>query len=236
MSRMILSKAIASRSFSSSSALRRITSTQQAIGKLRSIRSLACSRWNERPLDQHFPTKRLESKNFSTSSLYQQPEDDESTSSGLTREISHIRNVAIIAHVDHGKTTIVDELLRCAASSSMESSKEDQQNQQLVMDSGELERERGITITSKVTRLDYQQTENNNNAKFTINVVDTPGHADFAGEVDRILSMIDGVCLVVDAAEGAMAQTKYVLSRALKLNLKPVVVLNKCDKGEQFRF
>lgn len=229
MSRMIVSKAVASRSFSSSTALRRLTSTQQAIRKLRCMRSLGCSRWNELPLDQHFPTKRLENKNFSTSSLYQQPEDDESTSSGLTREISHIRNVAIIAHVDHGKTTIVDELLRCAASSSMESSKEDQQNQQLVMDSGELERERGITITSKVTRLDYHHTDNNN-AKFTINVVDTPGHADFAGEVDRILSMIDGVCLVVDAAEGAMAQTKYVLSRALKLNLKPVVVLNKCDK------
>jgi GTP-binding protein len=161
------------------------------------------------------------------------------------REVSRIRNVAIIAHVDHGKTTIVDQLLRCAAASSysspssstagsqeeVEVTAQHQQQQQLVMDSGELERERGITITSKVTRLDYYQQHSMSTADcYTINVVDTPGHADFAGEVDRILSMIDGVCLVVDAAEGAMAQTKYVLSRALALHLKPIVVLNKCDK------
>lgn len=136
------------------------------------------------------------------------------------------------------KTTIVDQLLRCAAASSssvgLEETEGDTNSQQLVMDSGELERERGITITSKVTRLDYNPQPTSTAANYyyyyTINVVDTPGHADFAGEVDRILSMIDGVCLVVDAAEGAMAQTKYVLSRALALQLKPIVVLNKCDK------
>ncbi len=100
------------------------------------------------------------------------------------------------------------------------------------MDCGDLERERGITITSKVTRLDYCQNAESDDSRFVVNVVDTPGHADFAGEVDRILKMIDGVCLVVDAAEGAMAQTKYVLSRALKMGLKPIVVLNKCDKEE----
>lgn len=137
------------------------------------------------------------------------------------RSVNHIRNVAIVAHVDHGKTTIVDELLRCASESN-------EKSDNLVMDCGDLERERGITITSKVTRLDY----NSNNEHRVINVVDTPGHADFAGEVDRILTMIDGVCLIVDAAEGAMAQTKYVLSRALKMGLRPIVVLNKCDKDD----
>jgi GTP-binding protein len=123
--------------------------------------------------------------------------------------------------VDHGKTTLVDELLKAANDSSSV-----QQQSERLMDSGELEIERGITITSKVTRLDY------NNGTYIINVVDTPGHADFAGEVDRILSMVDGVCLVVDAAEGPMAQTKYVLSRALSLGLKPVVVLNKVDRAD----
>ncbi len=172
-------------------------------------------------------------------------------------QIQHIRNVAIVAHVDHGKTTIVDELLKCASKLSLiqnenngdagnnedssipnnRDSNDDgdgvdgagNHNNNLVMDCGDLERERGITITSKVTRLNY----NDKDGHFkTINVVDTPGHADFAGEVDRILTMIDGVCLIVDAAEGAMAQTKYVLSRALKMKLKPIVVLNKCDKDD----
>jgi len=133
-----------------------------------------------------------------------------------------------IVQVDHGKTTIVDGLLRCM--SELESENTDNRNDDnLVMDCGDLERERGITITSKVTRLDYYD---NTGTRKTINVVDTPGHADFAGEVDRILTMIDGVCLIVDAAEGAMSQTKYVLSRALKLSLKPIVVLNKCDKDD----
>jgi GTP-binding protein len=127
---------------------------------------------------------------------------------------SGVRNVAIVAHVDHGKTTLVDELLKSAS---------DEGGNRL-MDSGELEKERGITITSKVTRLEHNQC--------IYNVVDTPGHADFAGEVDRILSMVDGVCLVVDASEGPMAQTKYVLSRALQQGLLPIVLLNKADRPD----
>jgi GTP-binding protein len=146
--------------------------------------------------------------------------------------VPHIRNVAIVAHVDHGKTTIVDELLkRCAMLNAAENGEEAASGDlstDLVMDSGELERERGITITSKVTRLNYVN-------DMTINVVDTPGREDFAGEVDCILSTIDGCCLLVDAAEGAMAQTKYVLSRALSLGITPVVVLNKCDKGDAWQ-
>jgi GTP-binding protein len=158
-------------------------------------------------------------------------EEDEGMNHGANA-VPHIRNVAIVAHVDHGKTTIVDELLkRCAMLNAAENGEEAASGDlstDLVMDSGELERERGITITSKVTRLDYVN-------NMTINVVDTPGHADFAGEVDRILSMIDGCCLLVDAAEGAMAQTKYVLSRALSLGITPVVVLNKCDKADAWQ-
>lgn len=160
-----------------------------------------------------------------------------SSVSSLEAESDHynmknIRNVAIVAHVDHGKTTIVDELLKCASKLSETDTstlEDDSSKSELVMDCGDLEKERGITITSKVTRLNY--TDDDGIFK-TINVVDTPGHADFAGEVDRILTMIDGVCLIVDAAEGAMAQTKYVLSRALKMKLRPIVVLNKCDKDD----
>lgn len=128
-----------------------------------------------------------------------------------------VRNVAIVAHVDHGKTTLVDELLKATTG--------DKSGGDRLLDSGALEIERGITIKSKVTRMDF---DNN----YIINVVDTPGHADFAGEVDRILSMVDGVCLVVDASEGPMAQTKYVLSRALNLGLQPIVVLNKADRPD----
>lgn len=146
-----------------------------------------------------------------------------------------VRNVAIVAHVDHGKTTLVDELLKVASATSCPSDGDsadgptittDDSSSDLdrLMDSGELEQERGITITSKVTRLDYGQS--------IVNVVDTPGHADFAGEVDRILSMVDGVVLVVDAAEGPKSQTKYVLSRALSLGLKPIAVLNKADRSD----
>jgi len=145
-----------------------------------------------------------------------------------------VRNVAIVAHVDHGKTTLVDELLKVASSSSSSASEDNNAENapdeaeaadlNRLMDSGELEKERGITITSKVTRLDYNGG--------IVNVVDTPGHADFAGEVDRILSTVDGVVLVVDAAEGPKSQTKYVLSRALSLGLKPIVVLNKADRTD----
>lgn len=146
-------------------------------------------------------------------------EEEEQHQDYVVRQRSGVRNVAIIAHVDHGKTTLVDKLLRA---SSTEDSKE--QTEDRLLDCGELERERGITITSKVTRCDYRDT--------IVNIVDTPGHADFCGEVDRILSLVDGVCLVVDAAEGPMAQTKYVLSRALNLGLRPMVVLNKVDRPD----
>lgn len=188
-----------------------------------------------RRLLQCRPDNQHSHRSFSSSAL------DEEENDGSIIHKHNIRNVAIVAHVDHGKTTIVDELLRCASSSTEEEGQgQDESSSDLVMDCGDLERERGITITSKVTRLDYKSDANDDDdddgdsstTTKTINVVDTPGHADFAGEVDRILTMIDGVCLIVDAAEGAMAQTKYVLSRALKMKLKPIVVLNKCDKDD----
>ena len=130
-----------------------------------------------------------------------------------------LRNIAIIAHVDHGKTTLVDELLKQSGSF--------RENQALVeraMDSNDLERERGITILAKATSVEWKNTR--------INIVDTPGHADFGGEVERILSMVDGVVLLVDAAEGPMPQTKFVTSKALALGLRPIVVLNKVDKSD----
>eukprot|EP00584_Thalassiosira_punctigera_P012889 CAMPEP_0172553290 /NCGR_PEP_ID=MMETSP1067-20121228/49926_1 /TAXON_ID=265564 ORGANISM="Thalassiosira punctigera, Strain Tpunct2005C2" /NCGR_SAMPLE_ID=MMETSP1067 /ASSEMBLY_ACC=CAM_ASM_000444 /LENGTH=828 /DNA_ID=CAMNT_0013341453 /DNA_START=154 /DNA_END=2637 /DNA_ORIENTATION=- len=153
-----------------------------------------------------------------------------------------IRNVAIVAHVDHGKTTLVDELLKVAAASTDQVNTDDKSQlsdadaetePERLMDSGELEKERGITITSKVTRLNYSSDDGDfDGESHVINVVDTPGHADFAGEVDRVLSTVDGVVLVVDAGEGPKSQTKYVLSRALSLGLVPIVVLNKADRPE----
>jgi GTP-binding protein len=128
-----------------------------------------------------------------------------------------IRNIAIIAHVDHGKTTLVDGMLKQSGTF-----RENEQTTERMMDSNDLERERGITILSKNTSIHY------NGIK--INIVDTPGHADFGGEVERVLKMVDGVLLLVDAFEGPMPQTKFVLSKALKLNLKPIVVINKIDK------
>ena len=128
-----------------------------------------------------------------------------------------IRNIAIIAHVDHGKTTLVDGLLRQSGTF-----RDNEAVQERVMDSNDLERERGITILSKNTALTYNG--------YTINVVDTPGHADFGGEVERVLGMVDGVLLLVDAFEGAMPQTRFVLSKALSMNLKPIVVINKIDR------
>ncbi len=128
-----------------------------------------------------------------------------------------IRNIAIIAHVDHGKTTLVDELLQQS-----HTFRENQKVEERVMDSNDLERERGITILSKNTAINYKNTK--------INIVDTPGHADFGGEVERVLMMVDSVILVVDAAEGPMPQTKFVTKKALELNLKPIVVINKIDK------
>ncbi|NNK67020.1 MAG: translational GTPase TypA [Rhodobacteraceae bacterium] len=130
-----------------------------------------------------------------------------------------LRNIAIIAHVDHGKTTLVDELLKQSGAF-----REGQAVAERAMDSNDLERERGITILAKATSVEWKGTR--------INIVDTPGHADFGGEVERILSMVDGVCLLVDAAEGPMPQTKFVTSKALALGLRPIVVLNKVDKPD----
>ncbi|MDC9700680.1 MAG: translational GTPase TypA [Alphaproteobacteria bacterium] len=130
-----------------------------------------------------------------------------------------LRNIAIIAHVDHGKTTLIDVMLRQAGTF-----RENQQVIERVMDSNELERERGITILAKVTSLQIKEDR--------INIVDTPGHADFSGEVERILNMVDGVVVLVDAAEGPMPQTKFVLSKALSLGFRPIVVINKIDKQE----
>ncbi len=130
-----------------------------------------------------------------------------------------LRNIAIIAHVDHGKTTLVDELLKQSGAF-----RSGQAVAERAMDSNDLERERGITILAKATSVEWKGTR--------INIVDTPGHADFGGEVERILSMVDGVCLLVDAAEGPMPQTKFVTSKALALGLRPIVVLNKVDKPD----
>src|SRR5512141_2227010 len=128
-----------------------------------------------------------------------------------------IRNIAIIAHVDHGKTTLVDKLLRQSGTFAAY-----QHIQERVMDSNDLERERGITILAKNCAVTYEGTH--------INIVDTPGHADFGGEVERVLSMVDSVLLLVDAVEGPMPQTRFVTRKALALGLKPIVVVNKVDR------
>src|SRR5215212_7445056 len=130
-----------------------------------------------------------------------------------------LRNIAIIAHVDHGKTTMIDVLLKQSGSF-----RENQRVEERAMDSNDLERERGITILAKVTSLVWKDTR--------INIVDTPGHADFGGEVERILSMVDGVVILVDAAEGPMPQTKFVVSKALKIGLRPIVAINKVDRPD----
>ena len=131
-----------------------------------------------------------------------------------------LRNIAIIAHVDHGKTTLVDEMLKQGGAF-----RENQEVKDRVMDSGDLERERGITILAKNTAIQYGDVK--------INIVDTPGHADFGGEVERILKMVNGVILLVDAAEGPMPQTRFVLSRALDLGHQVIVVINKIDRPDQ---
>ena len=128
-----------------------------------------------------------------------------------------VKNIAIIAHVDHGKTTLVDKML--AACKVFDPHKE---VGELVMDSNDLERERGITIRSKNAAVRYQD--------YKINIIDTPGHSDFGGEVERVLKMTDGVLLLVDAFEGPMPQTRFVLQKAIELGLKPMVVVNKVDK------
>ena len=128
-----------------------------------------------------------------------------------------IRNIAIIAHVDHGKTTLVDKIIdECQVLDPRKESKD------LILDNNDLERERGITILSKNVSVNYKDVK--------INIIDTPGHADFGGEVERVLKMADGVLLLVDAFEGPMPQTRFVLTKALELGLKPIVVVNKVDK------
>ena len=142
---------------------------------------------------------------------------DEERDMQITRE--DVRNVAIIAHVDHGKTTLVDELLKQSGVF-----RDNQEVAERVMDSNDIERERGITILSKNTAVTYKNTK--------INIIDTPGHADFGGEVERVLKMVNGVILVVDAFEGAMPQTKFVLKKALELDLNVIVCINKIDRPE----
>jgi len=128
-----------------------------------------------------------------------------------------IRNIAIIAHVDHGKTTLVDAMLRQSGTF-----RANEAVAERVMDSNDLEKERGITILAKNTAIHYKDSK--------INIVDTPGHADFGGEVERALKMVDGVVLLVDASEGPLPQTRYVLSKALEAKLTPIVVVNKIDR------
>src|SRR5947207_6554010 len=131
-----------------------------------------------------------------------------------------IRNIAIIAHVDHGKTTLVDELLKQAGAF-----RENQRVEAQAMDTNDLERERGITILAKCTSILWHDTR--------INIVDTPGHADFGGEVERILNMVDGPIVLVDASAGPLPQTKFVVSKALKQGLRPIVVINKIDRPDE---
>src|SRR5579862_7095857 len=130
-----------------------------------------------------------------------------------------IRNIAIIAHVDHGKTTLVDKILHAT-----KVFRDNQETGELIMDTNELERERGITIFSKNAAVRYKGVK--------INVIDTPGHADFGGEVERVLKMADGVLLLVDAFEGPMPQTRFVLKKAFHYHLKPIVVINKIDRAD----
>src|SRR6201982_106068 len=130
-----------------------------------------------------------------------------------------LRNVAIIAHVDHGKTTLVDRLLQQSGTF-----RENQRVAERAMDSNDLERERGITILAKAASVQLKDTR--------INIVDTPGHADFGGEVERILNMVDGALVLVDAAEGPLPQTKFLVSQALKVGLRPIVVINKVDRPD----
>ncbi|MBN9009181.1 MAG: GTP-binding protein, partial [Rhizobiales bacterium] len=131
-----------------------------------------------------------------------------------------LRNIAIIAHVDHGKTTLIDVLLRQSGAF-----RDNQRVAERAMDSNDLERERGITILAKVTSVVWKDTR--------INIVDTPGHADFGGEVERILNMVDGAIVLVDAAEGPMPQTKFVLQKALRLGIRPIVAINKIDRPDE---
>jgi GTP-binding protein len=143
----------------------------------------------------------------------------------MIKERTDLRNIAIIAHVDHGKTTLVDGLLKQARVF-----RENQTVAERVMDSNALERERGITILSKNTAIQIFDPKSNQTVK--INIVDTPGHADFGGEVERVMNMVDGVLLLVDAAEGPMPQTRFVLKKALERGHRAIVVINKVDRKD----
>ncbi|HLD09812.1 MAG TPA: GTP-binding protein, partial [Methylophilaceae bacterium] len=148
------------------------------------------------------------------------PESRQIAMRELSQDPTKIRNIAIIAHVYHGKTTLVDGLLK---QSQTFRDNQAEMSQDLIMDSGDQERERGITITAKVTAVQH--------GDYRINIIDTPGHADFSGEVERTLNMADGCILIVDAQEGPMPQTKFVLTKALANELKPIVIINKIDKS-----
>ena len=132
-----------------------------------------------------------------------------------------IRNIAIIAHIDHGKTTLLDQLLKQS-----NIFRDNEHIPERVMDSYDQEKERGITIFAKITSVHYQDSGED----YKINIIDTPGHSDFSGEVERILGMVDSVLLLVDAQDGPMPQTRFVLSKSLKMGLRPIVVLNKVDR------
>ena len=143
----------------------------------------------------------------------------------MEKERKDIRNVAIIAHVDHGKTTLIDSMLRQA-----KVFRENQKVAERIMDSNDLERERGITILAKNASINLPNPATGEIVK--LNIVDTPGHADFGGEVERIMNMVDGVLLLVDAAEGPKPQTRFVLKQAIEKNLKTIVVINKLDRKD----
>src|ERR1700722_636114 len=138
----------------------------------------------------------------------------------MSQDPTKIRNIAIIAHVDHGKTTLLDGLLK---QSQTFRDNQAEMTQDLIMDSGDQERERGITITAKITAVQHND--------YRVNIIDTPGHADFSGEVERTIHMAAGCLLIVDAQEGPMPQTKFVLGKALANGLKPIVIINKIDKS-----
>lgn len=171
-------------------------------------------------MNQRIETNHANNSNTEDSTLSSTMDGQSAATSqdnSLSQSLAHIRNVAIIAHVDHGKTTLVDGFLRQTGIF-----RENQEVVECVMDSNDLERERGITILSKNTAVGYKD--------HLINIVDTPGHADFGGEVERILGMVDGALLVVDAGEGPMPQTRFVLRKALERGLRPIVVINKIDR------
>jgi len=140
----------------------------------------------------------------------------------MSNSVEFLRNVAIVAHVDHGKTTLVDKLLRQSGTLDERGDREER-----VMDSGDIEKERGITILAKNTAIGWKAPDGQD---WRINIVDTPGHADFGGEVERVLSMVDSVVLLVDAVEGPMPQTSFVTKKALAQGLRPIVVVNKIDR------